>query len=53
MYHCPGRAREKQFIALAPLFNHLESEACGTVRFDAVQKSGGGYLSGRRMIGFV
>jgi hypothetical protein len=51
-YHCPGRGCGKEFSALAPLFNHLESEACGAVRFDAVQKNVGGFLSGNRMIAF-
>jgi hypothetical protein len=53
VYHCPGRACGKEFRALAPLFNHLESETCGAVRFDAVQRNVGGILSGKRLIGFV
>jgi hypothetical protein len=53
VYHCPGRACGKEFRALAALFNHLESVTCGTVRFAAVQRSVGGILSGRRMIGFA
>ncbi|KAF1920940.1 hypothetical protein BDU57DRAFT_465862 [Ampelomyces quisqualis] len=53
VYHCPGRACRKEFRALAPLFNHLESETCGTVRFDAVQRNVGGILSGQRRIGFA
>lgn len=43
----------REFSALAALFNHLESEACGSVRFDDVQENVGGILSGRRMIGFA
>jgi hypothetical protein len=53
VYHCPGRACGREFRALAPLFNHLESESCGAVRFDAVQRNVGGFLSGQRLIGFV
>jgi hypothetical protein len=53
VYHCPGRACGREFRALAPLFNHLESETCGAVRFDAVQRNVGGFLSGKRLIGFV
>lgn len=53
VYHCPGRGCAKEFRALAPLFNHLESESCGAVRFDAVQRNVGGFLSGQRMIGFA
>jgi hypothetical protein len=52
-YHCPGRACGGEFSALAALFNHLESESCGTVRFDAVQRNVGGILSGKKMIGFA
>ncbi|KAI1559830.1 zf-C2H2-jaz domain containing protein, partial [Pyrenophora tritici-repentis] len=39
VYHCPGRACAREFRALAALFNHLESESCGAVRFDAVQRN--------------
>lgn len=53
VYHCPGRMCGREFSALAALFNHLESEACGSVRFDDVQENVGGILSGRRMIGFA
>jgi hypothetical protein len=52
-YHCPGRACAKEFTSLAGLFNHLESETCGAVRFDTVQRNVGGFLSGQRRIGFV
>jgi hypothetical protein len=53
VYHCPGRACSREFRALAALFNHLESETCGTVRFDAVQRNVGDILSGQRLIGFA
>lgn len=53
VYHCPGRACAREFRALAALFNHLESESCGAVRFDAVQRNVCGFLSGKRMIGFA
>lgn len=52
VYHCPGRACSREFKALAALFNHLESETCGTVKFEAVQRNVGGILSGQRMIAF-
>ncbi|KAF9740250.1 hypothetical protein PMIN06_007053 [Paraphaeosphaeria minitans] len=51
VYHCPGRACSKEFTALAGLFNHLESEVCGSVRFEAVQRNVGNFLNGR-MISF-
>lgn len=52
IYHCFGRGCDKQFTALAALFNHLESESCGATRFGTVQKNVGGILTGRKMIGF-
>jgi hypothetical protein len=53
VYHCPGRGCAKDFRALAALFNHLESEACGAVRFEAVQRNVGVFLGGGRAIGFA
>lgn len=52
-YHCPGRACGREFKALAGLFNHLESETCGAVRFEAMQRNVGSFLSGRKMIRFT
>lgn len=53
VYHCPGRMCTKEFRALAALFSHLESETCGAVRFDVVQRNVGGLLTGRKRIGFA
>ncbi|KAJ5701241.1 hypothetical protein N7488_008789 [Penicillium malachiteum] len=37
-YHCPNRhGCQKQFVSLAALFNHLESESCQYMRFENVQ----------------
>ncbi|KAJ5618716.1 hypothetical protein N7528_006827 [Penicillium herquei] len=37
-YHCPNRRGcQKQFVSLAALFNHLESESCQYMRFEKVQ----------------
>ncbi|KAJ5662774.1 hypothetical protein N7462_011700 [Penicillium macrosclerotiorum] len=40
IYHCPNRRENcnKQFVSLAALFNHLESETCGLLRFRQVQQ---------------
>ncbi|KAH7139334.1 hypothetical protein B0J11DRAFT_41243 [Dendryphion nanum] len=53
-YHCPGKVScGKEFTSLAALFNHLESESCGAMRFETVQRNVGGILSGgRKMIAF-
>lgn len=55
LYHCPnGRCGAKKFTTLAALFNHLESESCGYVKFEAVQKNVNGFLTGgsQRLISF-
>ncbi|USW55679.1 Putative Zinc finger C2H2-type [Septoria linicola] len=52
IYHCPGRLCGKQFKALAPLVNHMESESCGVMRFQKVQSSMQGVLTGQRMLAF-
>ncbi|KAJ5158992.1 Zinc finger C2H2 [Penicillium coprophilum] len=53
VYHCLNRGCRKEFHSLASLFNHLESESCGFVRFDGVQqvhKRLNDAIMGRRMI---
>jgi hypothetical protein len=54
VYHCPNKRGgcDKQFVSLAALFNHLESESCSFMRFSAVQSHVGTILDGRRMIAF-
>ncbi|KAF8251394.1 hypothetical protein K440DRAFT_647686 [Wilcoxina mikolae CBS 423.85] len=53
IYHCPQRGCSKEFVSLAALFNHLESEACGFIRFEKVQRQVMGFLDGRtRLINF-
>jgi len=52
VYHCPSRRCMKEFVSLAALFNHLESESCGAMRFEDVQQHAGNVLSGNRLIAF-
>jgi hypothetical protein len=52
VYCCPGRGCSREFNRLASLFNHLESESCGAVRFESVQRNVEGFLTGRKLIGF-
>lgn len=54
VYHCPNHRGgcPKQFVSLARLFNHLESETCSFMRFDKVQQHVGRILDGRRLIAF-
>ncbi|POR35531.1 hypothetical protein TPAR_04237 [Tolypocladium paradoxum] len=54
VYHCPNTKSRcgKQFINLAGLFNHLESEACAFMRFEKVQQRVGDVLQGRKLIAF-
>lgn len=51
-YHCPNRRCGREFTTLAATMNHLESESCGFMRFDAVQSNVGRILDSRRMISF-
>ncbi|ROW13248.1 hypothetical protein VPNG_04825 [Cytospora leucostoma] len=52
LYHCPNRNCGKDFTTLAATINHLESETCGFMRFDKVQRGIGDMVTGRRMIGY-
>ncbi|KAF2872157.1 putative zinc finger protein [Massariosphaeria phaeospora] len=50
IYHCPGVRCIREFASLAALFNHLESESCGAVRFETVQRSVQNIVGGDRKI---
>lgn len=52
VYRCPNVPSKcgKQFITLAALFNHLESEACSFMRSDTVQKHAQNVISGQKRI---
>jgi hypothetical protein len=52
VYHCPGQGCPREFSRLASLSNHLESESCGAVKFESVQRNVEGFLTGKRLIGF-
>ncbi|KAJ5610787.1 zinc finger protein [Penicillium lagena] len=51
-YHCPNGRCGKQFVTLAALFNHLESETCSFMRFERVQQGVTSVLRGDRLIAF-
>ncbi|KAK1140706.1 hypothetical protein N8T08_009907 [Aspergillus melleus] len=39
LYHCPNKGNcGKEFVTLAALFNHLESESCRLVRFETMNQ---------------
>ncbi|KAJ5917189.1 hypothetical protein N7466_010743 [Penicillium verhagenii] len=38
VYHCPNGSCGKEFVSLAGLFAHFESESCGFMRFERVQQ---------------
>ncbi|KAF2752916.1 hypothetical protein EJ05DRAFT_422990, partial [Pseudovirgaria hyperparasitica] len=38
LYHCSNGKCGSEFVSLAALFNHLESESCNLVRFEKVQQ---------------
>ncbi|KAK4166941.1 hypothetical protein QBC43DRAFT_231628 [Cladorrhinum sp. PSN259] len=52
LYHCPNRHCGHDFKTLAAIINHLESECCGAMRFEAVQQKITGLVSGNRLISF-
>jgi hypothetical protein len=52
VYHCPNGRCHKEFVALAALFNHLESESCEFMRFEKVQQHVGTILQSNRLIAF-
>lgn len=53
VYHCTNRGRcGKEFKSLASLFNHLESESCGAMRFETVKEKANMLFNSSRMIGF-
>lgn len=53
-YHCPNAKGNcgRQFVTLAGLFNHLESEACAFIRFEKVQQQVSHVLQPRKLITF-
>jgi hypothetical protein len=50
LYHCPKRICAKEFVSLAGLFNHLESESCGYTKFEAVNSGVNRFFDSGRMI---
>ncbi|KAK8101672.1 hypothetical protein PG999_012046 [Apiospora kogelbergensis] len=53
LYHCPNRITcDKEFKSLASIINHLESESCGFVRFEKVQRGFQDLLNMGRQIKF-
>ncbi|KAI1323036.1 hypothetical protein F5Y16DRAFT_403904 [Xylariaceae sp. FL0255] len=51
-YHCPNRSCNTEFTTITGFFNHLESESCGYARFENVQNTIQGVVSGDRLIAF-
>ncbi|KAK4124525.1 hypothetical protein N657DRAFT_644765 [Parathielavia appendiculata] len=52
LYHCPNQRCGVEFKTLAAIVNHLESETCGAMRFETVQRRIGDIVSGNRMLRF-
>jgi hypothetical protein len=52
LYHCPNRGCGREFKALAGIINHLESETCGYMRFEQVQKQMQNLVGSDRRITF-
>ncbi|KAL2128841.1 hypothetical protein VTI74DRAFT_8573 [Chaetomium olivicolor] len=52
LYHCPKPGCRTEFKTLGAIINHLESESCGVMCFETVQRRIGDIVSGNRMIQF-
>ncbi|KKY29299.1 putative zinc finger protein [Diaporthe ampelina] len=50
LYHCPKCPKE--FVSLAAIINHFESESCGYTRFSTVQNGIRGLTDGSRLLAF-
>ncbi|KAJ0117421.1 zinc finger protein [Diaporthe amygdali] len=50
LYHCPKCPKE--FVSLAAIVNHFESESCGYTRFSTVQQGVRGLTDGSRLLAF-
>ena len=53
IYHCPNGRCGSEFVSLAGLCNHLESESCGFMRLERVQHNASNLFTGKRLLGFV
>ena len=54
LYRCPNRKCKREFVSLAALFSHLESESCKFVRFEKVQENVHNFITGgQKLLGFV
>ncbi len=54
IYHCPKRSCGREYKSLSGLIQHMESESCGVMRFEQIQKgarSGIGNMVGRMLKG--
>ncbi|KAF4483423.1 hypothetical protein FAGAP_11812 [Fusarium agapanthi] len=52
LYHCPNGECSREFTTLAGMVNHLESESCRFLRFEAVQNGIQGFFIWGRYIWF-
>ncbi|KAK3385143.1 hypothetical protein B0H63DRAFT_179746 [Podospora didyma] len=52
LYHCPNRSCGSEFKTLAGIINHLESERCNFMHFEAVQNRFADLVSSNRLINF-
>ncbi len=52
LYHCPNGDCRREFKSLAAIINHFESENCGFMRFEKVQRRFKDLVSGDRLLTF-
>lgn len=52
LYHCPSTRCGREFSTAGGLFNHLESETCGAMRFDDVQRHAQAMMNPDRLLNY-
>ncbi|KAH6699413.1 hypothetical protein EV126DRAFT_443128 [Verticillium dahliae] len=52
LYHCPSTRCGREFSMAGGLFNHLESETCGAMRFDDVQRHAQAMMNPDRLLNY-
>lgn len=47
---CPNRACRQSFVAVSGLWQHVESERCGVIKFNGVRQQLDGLMGGMRLL---
>jgi hypothetical protein len=52
LYHCPQPSCRREYVSLAAIINHLESEMCGYMKFERVQQDFGTIIDPMQRLAF-